>query len=333
MLGSKKRVIFFGSDGICIPVLEYLYNQGMEKWELVAIVSQPDSKTGRGRLVQSNPVSLYAKDNGIRLFQPNKPNEELINWIKENSIDLSFVMAYGHFLSKALRSSTSLGCYNFHGSILPKYRGASPIETAIASGDQTTGITLMKVEAGMDAGPIADTEMCKIEINDTSLILREKLANKVVALLERNIEKLINKNINFVAQKDEGIVYCRKLTKSDGLIDFNLSAKEIYNRWRAFYSWPGTYFFYHNKRIKVGLVELVKDYESKLEKNYKVGAILESKNRLLIGTKKGIISLAMLQKEGGKMLKAKEFLKGFEFKLGEQIQVSSSNTLTTLRKI
>ena len=128
-----------------MPSLDWLHTKGSERWDLLAVVSQPDRKQGRGQKLKANPVAEYAKERGIQLFQPEKPAEDLVQFLEEHQVDISFVMAYGHFLGRAIREASRLGMVNFHGSILPKYRGASPVETAIACGENETGVSLMQI--------------------------------------------------------------------------------------------------------------------------------------------------------------------------------------------
>ena len=320
----KQKVVYFGSDSICLPSLEWLYKKGEERWDLLAVVSQPDRKQGRGQKLKANPVAEYAKERGIQLFQPEKPGEDLVQFFEEHKVDVSFVMAYGHFLVRAIREASSLGMVNFHGSILPKYRGASPIETAIACGETETGVSLMHIGREMDAGAVADMETVSIEKEDDALSVRMKIGKATILILERSMNGLLNNELAFIKQDEESMSHCRKLTKEDGLIDFELSAEAIYNRWRAFKIWPNSFFFHGENRIKVGQMEICESALSPDELRLVCGSVILEKDSLKVATSNGLIRLLELQKAGGKMLAASDFLRGYAIKSGDYLRGKKS---------
>ena len=315
------KIVFFGSDSICLPCLRYLQKKPLQdstiNWELFCIVSQPDKKKGRGQNLQSNPVAEFAKANGIALIQPEKPDLNLVNWMKDKKLDICLVMAYGHFLGKSLRDVFPCGIYNFHASELPFFRGASPIETALALGAKHTKISFMKIEKKMDGGKISDTQNITIDVNDTALSLRIKIAESVVPLVDRVLPKIIDDTLSWRVQNEKEATYCRKLTKQDGSLDFSLTAEEIYNRWRAFYSWPSTYFYHNKQRIKVGKLRIY--VESDLEKiASKPGVVCRLHNdSFIVATGNGFIEILELQRPGGKMLKTADFLRGYKLSKGD----------------
>ena len=313
----KEKVVYFGSDSICLPSLDWLYTKGAERWDLLAVVSQPDRKQGRGQKLKANPVAEYAKELGIPLFQPEKPGEDLVQFLEEHKVDVSFVMAYGHFLGRAIREASRLGMVNFHGSILPKYRGASPIETAIACGETETGVSLMQIDREMDAGAVADMEVVSIKKEDDALSVRIKIGEATIAILKRSMEDLLNNKLAFKKQDKEFISHCRKLVKEDGLIDFELSSEAIYNRWRAFKIWPSSFFFHRENRIKVGQMEICESALSVYELNLECGSVILEKDSLTVVTSNGLIRVLELQKEGGKMLAVSDFLRGYAIQSGD----------------
>ena len=193
--------------------LDWLYTKGSENWDLLAVVSQPDRKQGRGQKLKANPVAKYAKERGIQLLQPEKPAEDLAQFLEKHQVDISFVMAYGHFLGRAIREASRLGMVNFHGSILPKFRGASPVETAIACGELRTGVSLMQIDCKMDAGKVGDMEVVSIEKEDDILSVRMKIGEATIPILERSMEDILNNNLVFKKQDEEFISHCRKLKK------------------------------------------------------------------------------------------------------------------------
>lgn len=329
------QFVFFGSDAICLPCLEFLHEgagAGVD-WRLLAVVSQPDRRQGRGQQLRSNPVAAYAKEKGITLLQPEKPDASTVDWMREQEVDVSFVMAYGHYLGRSIRNVSRLGMYNFHASILPKYRGASPIETALASGESETGISFMQVERAMDAGAVADLERVGIEPSDTALSLREKLGQAVVPLLERVLPAILNQSLDWTAQVESDASCCRKLSKADGWIDFSLSARAIINRWRAFVSWPGSYCTHGEQRLKIGGMALVDPSDTPVdvplsEAERTAGRLVRDADRLLVLTGSGWISLLELQRPGGKMLPVAEFLRGYPMETGDCLLGEKCSELT-----
>ena len=323
----KQKIVYFGSDSICLPSLDWLYTMGSERWDLLAVVSQPDRKQGRGQKLKANPVAEYTKMRGIQLFQPEKPGEDLVQFLEEHKVDVSFVMAYGHFLGRAIREASRLGMVNFHGSILPKYRGASPIETAIACGETETGVTLMQIDSEMDAGAVADMEVVSIVKEDDALSVRIKIGEATIPILERSMEDLLNNELAFKKQDEESMSHCRKLTKEDGLIDFELSAEAIYNRWRAFKAWPNSFFYHGENRIKVGQMEIFESALSAHELSLTCGSVILEKDSLKVVTSNGLIRLLELQKVGGKMLAVSDFLRGYSMKNGDCLKGQKSTPL------
>lgn len=311
----NTKLIFFGSDAICLPVLNYLHGLHGSGLTLHALVSQPDRPSGRGKQLHANPAAAWAQENGVTLLQPEKPDDELAAWIVAEGIQISLVMAYGHFLPRTLREATPGGIFNFHGSILPAYRGASPVETALAEGDSETGVSLMEVGAEMDAGGVADVERIAIERTDTSPVLRARLGEAVVPLLERNLVALLNGSFSFEPQDASAVSYCRKIHKSDGVLDFNLSAVRLESRLRAFTPWPGGSFEYADTTIKVGRAEaMLQDVDAVPGRVVSV-----SDEGLLVSTASGVLCLHELQRPGGRMLPVGEFLRGFPISEGAEL--------------
>lgn len=309
-MSNLPNIVYFGSDAICLPGLDYLKREALGQCRLRAVVSQPDRRRGRGKQLQHNPVSAWAVKNGIELLQPEKPSLDLANWMQEQDIRVGLVMAYGHFLPRSLRQAPSHGLLNFHGSLLPKYRGASPVETALALGETETGVSLMQIIKEMDAGDVADMERVLIGQTVTATELRAHIGKAVIPLLKRNLQQMLSGQLVFKAQNSEQATFCRKLCKEDGAIDFNLPAVEIYDRLRAFTPWPGSYFDHGDKRIKVGQASILdKGGVAKLP-----GTVINTKDALQVATGKGIICFHELQLPSGRMLPSADFLRGYEIK-------------------
>ncbi len=319
----EAKLIFFGSDAICLPVLNYLHGLRGTGLTLHALVSQPDRPSGRGKQLHANPAAAWAQENGVSLLQPEKPDAELAAWIAAEGIQVSLVMAYGHFLPRAVREASSGGMVNFHGSILPAYRGASPVETALAEGDSQTGVSLMEIGSEMDAGGVADVERITIEKTDTTPVLRARLGEAVVPLLERNLAALLNGSLSFEAQDARAVSYCRKIHKRDGVFDFNLSAARLESRLRAFTPWPGGSFEYANTTIKVGRAEVIAQ-----DADATPGRVVSAgEDGLVVSTASSLLCLHELQRPGGRMLPVGEFLRGFPISEGSELMGGTAEPL------
>ena len=302
MNSKKHRIAFFGSDEIALPFLESLQASGVE---VSAVLTQPDRRSGRGRILKPNPIKQWALESGVACRDPQKPSSEETEWLKSLEIELIIIMAYGHILKRDLLEAASLGSFNLHASLLPAYRGASPIETALASGESDTGVTLMRVVPRMDAGPIIDVETVPVSEEDTGVTLRGKIAFACVPLMERNLDALFEGRCLEKPQDETKATYCRKLTKNDGLMDFRVPARLLAHRIQAFRSWPGVSFPFGGLRIRVGKSS-VEDLS--LEPG-QVATLREGE--FSIGTVQGALVVHELQKPGGRMLPAKDFLRGF----------------------
>ena len=305
-MNKYVKIAFFGSDEIALPCLQAM-STSFDNIEISAVLTQPDRRSGRGRTLQSNPIKQWAVESSVPVRDPQKPGIEEVTWLKELGVDLILVMAYGHILKQALLDAAPLGCFNLHASLLPKYRGASPIETSIAMGEETTGVTLMQVIPQMDAGPIIDSESIYITSDDTGISARGKIAKACIPLINRSLPTLISKNFQKVEQVEKDATYCRKLNKADGRMDFSLSADDLVCRNRAFEGWPGSYFLDGDTILRVGKME--KDLRDlNLKPGQRYGEVVDS---LIVGTGSGAISISELQKPGGKMLPVSDFLRGY----------------------
>ncbi|MEM8549362.1 MAG: methionyl-tRNA formyltransferase, partial [Verrucomicrobiota bacterium] len=250
-VANLPKIAFMGSDAIAVPVLRYLAEEARGLCEVAGVYSQPDRPKGRGKKLQPNPLAAAALELGLPLLQPEKPGEDDVAWLADNGVQLVFVMAYGHILKKQLLATPPLGFVNFHASILPKYRGASPVETAVACGEAETGVSLMRIIAKMDAGAVCDVERVPIEPLDTGASVREKLAAATVPLLARNLESLLAGTATFTEQDDAQATYCRKLEKADGQLDFAAPAQVLAARINGLFPWPGCFCDCGKERLKL----------------------------------------------------------------------------------
>jgi len=303
---QKRKIAFFGSDEIALPWLRSMSECGCCP-EIAAVLTQPDRRSGRGRKFQPNAIKAWAIESGLPVHDPEKPGPKEVEWLKEMGVDLVWVMAYGHILKKDLLTAAPLGCFNLHASLLPQYRGASPIETSLAMGDQKTGVTLMEVIPRMDAGPVIDVEEVEISVHDTGPSLRNKIADACVPLVHRVMPLLLNGNYQKTDQDENRATYCRKLSKEDGRINFSLPGEEMVNRMRAFSGWPGTFFIHEDIVLRVGQLRVV-DCPQSLKPGERFSGAVQS---LIVGSGNGAVEIVEIQKPGGKMLPVADFLRGF----------------------
>ena len=246
MQNKNIKFVFFGTPDVASETLEILKVNG---YIPSLIITSQDKPQGRKMLLTSPPVKTWAIENNIQYLQPEKLDEEFIYNLKPITYNLFIVVAYGKILPEKLLSLPKLGSINIHYSLLPKYRGASPVESAILNGDTETGITIQKMEFKMDSGPIITKELIEILQDEKAPDLRKKLIKIGGKLLIKILPNIIENKIKLIPQNEEDATYCKKIKKEDGLIDLNDDAKINYNKFRAYASWPRTFFFQNNKRI------------------------------------------------------------------------------------
>ncbi len=314
------QVAFLGSDEIALPLLQ-CFESLTPNCKLSAVLTQPDRPAGRGRKIQPNPIKSWAIEKKLPIAYPAKPGLQEIEWFKDLGIDLLLVMAYGHILKEEMLSSTRFGCFNLHASLLPAYRGASPIESALASGEAETGVTFMRVIRKMDAGPILDFEKVTIEKEEVGLSLRKKISLACIPLIERTLKKILSGNFGESTQNESSISYCRKLNKSDAILDFSMNTKSLDCRIRAFKGWPGSVFIHREISIRVGsTTPLYEDF------SLEPGEVRQdSEGRLLVGTSDGNLRFDELQKPGGRMIRSEEFLRGYDLPTGSKLKIIQCN--------
>jgi methionyl-tRNA formyltransferase len=309
------RLVFMGSDAIALPALNWLAESGMS--EVVAVFTQPDRAAGRGQKVQSNAIKLWAAARGLPVLQPEKVGAAEQRQLADFAPDLTLVMAYGHILKQEFIATPRLGTLNLHTSILPAYRGASPIQTAIACGETTTGVSLMRLVRELDAGPVADVERVTIGSLDTATEVETKLAVTCVPLLARCLPVIAAGVQVFTPQDAARATFCRRLEKSDGALDFTQPAATLAARINGLNPWPGCTVALNGQVVKLGLADEAHASNDKpVEAGSVPGADAEG---LLVGTGRGTLRLRLLQRPGGRMLPAAEFLRGFPVAPGTRL--------------
>lgn len=306
------RLIFLGSDAIALPLLDWLAGPGRGVAQVVAVCTQPDRAVGRGQRVQPNAIKTWALAQGLPVRQPERLTPEVQAELAGFAADVALVMAYGHILRDDFIATPRLGTLNLHTSLLPRYRGASPIQTAVACGERETGVTLMRIVRRLDAGPVAGVERVAVGALDTAAEVEAKLAAASVPLVARALPRLAAGTLEFVPQDESAATYCRKLDKEDGVLDFAAPATELAARVNGLYPWPGCAAECAGQLIKCGLAAAVDDGApdpagAGRRPGEVHGADAEG---LLVATGRGWLQLRRLQRPGGRMLAAADFLRG-----------------------
>ncbi|MDP2138719.1 MAG: methionyl-tRNA formyltransferase [Candidatus Didemnitutus sp.] len=316
------RIVFMGSDEIALPALNWLAGEESGPVRLVAVFTQPDRAVGRGQQVQPNAIKVWAQAHGLPVHQPEKFSDESRALLASYATDLSLVMAYGHILRQPVIETPRLGTVNLHASLLPKFRGASPIQTAVARGEKETGVALMRMVLALDAGPVGDVERVPIAPLDTAKEIEQKIAAACVPLLRRSLPRIAEGTMEFVDQDHAGATYCRRLEKSDGAVDFARPAEELAAHINGLMPWPGCTTEINGLTIKLGLADVWRATEGGtfapvgLTPGTVVG---DEADGLLVATGEGILRLRRLQRPGGKMLSAAEFGRGMPVSAGTRL--------------
>jgi len=310
------RIIFMGTAELSCASLEKLAAE--KQFQLVAVVTQPDKPRGRELKLTPSPVKVLAEKLKLPVFQPPRARDEkFIGELRELRPDLLVVVAYGQILPPAILDLPRHGCLNVHTSLLPKYRGAAPIQWAIADGNAETGVTIMQMDAGLDTGPVLALRRTPILPADDSQMLHDRLAQLGAELLAETIPAHVAGKILPQPQPAAGATYAAKIKKEDGHIDWNLPAEKIWNRLRAFTPWPGAFVFLPTEAKP----QLLKIWKAEvIEKNGRAGEVLAAdKNGIIVGCGHNALRILELQREGGKRLTAEQFLAGHPLPAGVKL--------------
>jgi methionyl-tRNA formyltransferase len=313
---ARLRIIFMGTPALAATSLEAL--QRDPAFEIIAVVTQPDRPKGRDLKLQTSPVKEIASRAGLPLLQPEKAREEkFIAELHNLQPDLIAVAAFGQILPKAILELPRFGCINVHTSLLPKYRGAAPIQWAILNDEMETGVTIMKMDAGMDTGDILGQKTTPIRPDDDAETLHDRLAQLGAELLVRTIPDYVGGKIQSLPQPAEQGTLARKIKKEDGRIDWRLPARAIWNRVRAFVPWPGAFTFLSGQPqpllLKLWQAEVVSQSGAPGE------ILMADKNGIVVGCGQDALRVLTLQREGGRKMSAQEFLAGHALKPGQTL--------------
>jgi methionyl-tRNA formyltransferase len=310
----KLRTIFMGTSAFSENILQTLIS---EKYNIISVYTQADKKVGRKQELQKSAVKILAEKNKLPVFNPTRFDEETIENLQEQKPDILVVAAYGKILPKKVLELPAFGAINVHTSLLPKYRGPSPIQNAILNGEKETGITIMLMNEGVDTGDILTQKKLAIKDTDTTQDVSEKLAKIASELLLETLPLLIKRELEAKPQDNRKATLCQLIERSDGKIMWSDEAESIYNRYRAFFPWPGIYTFWESngiiKRIKLNKVALLKKNP---EAKHSIGEVFQLEENYGIQTLSGIIILHEVQLEGKESVNIKEFVNGYSSFVG-----------------
>ena len=307
------KVLFMGTPEIAATILKAIINS---KHEVVGVVTQEDKPKGRGKTLAAPPVKEVALEHGIEVFQPHIIKEEnAIERLRQFEADIFVVAAYGKILSKAILDMPKYGCINAHASLLPKYRGAAPIQWSIIDGEKLTGITVMQMDEGLDTGDMLFKSVVEIADDDTADTLYDKLSICGGSLIVEALDRIEEGDIHPVKQDDTQATYAKMLDKTLGRVNFGKPAAEIERLVRGLNSWPGTYTYINGKTLKIW-----KSVVSDKPSNGEPGTIYSSDNgRLFVNTADMALELIEIQLEGKKRMDVKSFMLGYKIEAGEKL--------------
>jgi methionyl-tRNA formyltransferase len=307
-------VVYLGNGEFSRDLLQRLLPAG---FDITGVITRPDRPAGRGLRLRPSPVKTIAQDMGLVIRQPSGPQDpSFMSALEELAPRLLLVADYGHILTRPVLEFPPDGCVNVHPSLLPRYRGAAPIQRALMDGIPVSGVTLMLLDEGMDTGPIIAQEELGIDDYDNALTLREKLASLGADMVHEYLPLYASGELSPRPQDEKEATYADPILKSELAIDWNRPAREIANQIRALSPRPGAYTFLRRKRIKILRVQARDDIKSE-----GIGCLrIQDDDVLLAGTAKGAIRVDELQPEGKKGMSAAEFLRGYRLRRGDTFE-------------
>ncbi len=301
-MSTSLRIIFAGTPDFAARHLDALLTSGHQ---IVGVFTQPDRPAGRGKKLMPGPVKVLAETHGLPVFQPASLRpEENQKLVADLNADVMVVVAYGLILPKAVLDMPRLGCVNVHGSLLPRWRGAAPIQRALWAGDAETGVTIMKMDVGLDTGDMLYKLACPITAEDTSATLYDKLADLGPQGLIETLQQLADNTTTPEVQDEAQVTYAEKLSKEEARIDWSLSAAQLERCIRAFNPWPMSWLMIDEQPVKVWKASVINGNASA-----EPGTIIDaSKNGIQVATGEGILNLESLQPAGKKAMSAQDLL-------------------------
>jgi methionyl-tRNA formyltransferase len=313
---SLPKIIFAGTPDFAVPSLRALLTQPVE---IVGVYTQPDRAAGRGKKLQPGPVKLCALEAGLTVYQPDNFKLPLAREaLAKLNADLMVVIAYGLILPQSVLDAPRLGCINIHASLLPRWRGAAPIQRAIEAGDSQTGICLMQMEKGLDTGPVLASITHDIKPGETGGQLHDILSALGASLLQKHLSDILEQRLTPAVQSPQGLSYAHKLVKDETRIVWEMSAADIAKKVRAFNPWPVMSSCINKHVIRIHCANTQAD-----RRNVRTlpGEIIQTSAKgICVGTGEGSLNITRLQKPGGKILDARDFLNGFSIKAGQRFE-------------
>lgn len=306
----QLRTVFMGSPEFALPSLRILNDHST----MVGVITQPDRPAGRGQALKPPPVKLLAEELGLPVIQPRRLREpEAMQQLTQWQPELIVVAAFGQILRAEVLELPRFGCINVHASLLPRWRGAAPIQAAILNGDAQSGVTIMRMDTGIDTGPILSQRAERILPEDTAVTLSERLAEQGALLLAETLPGYLDGSIQPRPQDDlagEAPTYAPMLKKKDAQLDFSQSASELERRVRAFTPWPGTTMIWQGQILKVIKARAVEAMDVTSQTSSKTGQLLVYEGLPAVNTSQGLFLITELQPAGKKPMKGVEFLRG-----------------------
>ena len=312
---SKVRIVFLGTPEFAVHALKELVKD--EHFEIVGVVTQPDRPAGRKMQLTPSPVKSFAQSHGLQVISPESVNKEVIlQEIEKWSAEVAVVVAFGQILSTKFLGLFKMGAVNIHGSILPRWRGAAPIQRAIEAGDTESGVTLQKIVKELDAGDIIGIRKCAVDPNMSAMQLHDELAVLGADLLHLELMDYMRGNLAPIPQDPAGITFAKKIDKAECEINWSLPAQQIHNKVRALQMGPGAFTVWQGKKLKI--------HETRVSSLPGVpGAVASvTADELIVGCSQGSLSLVTVQPESRTRMKISEFLKGNALAKGDRFGAS-----------
>lgn len=307
------KIVFMGTPEFAVEPLRALWEAGHE---ICAVVTQPDKPKGRGKTLQVTPVKAFALEKGIQVLQPVRiKRPESVAELAAIPADVYVVAAFGQILSQEILDLPKYGCVNIHASLLPKYRGAAPIQWAILNGEDKTGVTIMQMDAGVDTGDMLFRKEVKIEETDTAATLEDKLARAGAELIVPALEAIERKEAVLEHQKEEDSCYAPMIDKGMGKVDFGRPAGQIARQVRGLNPWPSAYTSYKGKTLKIWEAFCTPEAAEGMPGSVK----RVEKDAFYLNTAEGVLKVTRVQLEGKKQMQVKDFLLGCRIEKGEML--------------
>lgn len=308
------KIIYMGTPDFAVPPLQAIIDAGHE---VLAVATQPDKQKGRGREIKCSPVKEFALTQNLTILQPLKIKaEDAVMELKRFGADIYVIVAYGQILSAEILRLPRYGCINIHASLLPKYRGAAPIQRAIISGEKETGITIQQMDQGVDTGDILFTKKIELEKCETSDSLHHKLSLLGAELIVEALVQIEKGEVNAIKQNHEEASHAPMISRDEGKIKWQTPAVKIERLIRGLHSRPGAYTDYHNKTLKIWAADSV----SRQSETAKPGTIMDvTKDSIIVACGEGCLAITELQIEGKKKMSVRDFLLGYNISAGEMM--------------